>query len=61
MDSQSATLTQPTNVISQRQGPADSELPIMISPLTQGSHYWKPLASCVLILSRWWPESVGYC
>ncbi|WP_088700806.1 TauD/TfdA family dioxygenase [Halomonas campaniensis] len=32
MDSQSATLTQPTNVISKRQGPADSELPIMISP-----------------------------
>lgn len=36
MDSQSATLTQPTNVISQRQGPADSELPIMISPAYPG-------------------------
>ena len=36
MDSQSATLTQPTNVISQRQGPADSELPIMISPSYPG-------------------------
>ncbi|CAD5274545.1 MULTISPECIES: TauD/TfdA family dioxygenase [Halomonadaceae] len=36
MDSQSATLTQPTNVISQRQGPVDSELPIMISPAYPG-------------------------
>lgn len=36
MDSQSATLTQSTNVISQRQGPADSELPIMISPAYPG-------------------------
>ncbi|MGP9589833.1 TauD/TfdA family dioxygenase [Vreelandella sp. F11] len=36
MDSQSATLTQPTNVISKRQGPADSELPIMISPSYPG-------------------------
>ncbi|MGP9766971.1 TauD/TfdA family dioxygenase [Halomonas sp. AOP13-D3-9] len=36
MDSQSATLTQQTNVISQRQGPADSELPIMISPTYPG-------------------------
>ncbi|MGP5562515.1 TauD/TfdA family dioxygenase [Vreelandella alkaliphila] len=36
MDSQSATPTQPTNVISKRQGPADSELPIMISPTYPG-------------------------
>lgn len=36
MDSQSATLTQTTNAISQRQGPADSELPIMISPAYPG-------------------------
>ncbi|TVP45209.1 MAG: TauD/TfdA family dioxygenase [Halomonas sp.] len=36
MDSQSATLTQQTNVISKRQGPADSELPIMISPTYPG-------------------------
>lgn len=36
MDSQSATPTQQTNVISKRQGPADSELPIMISPAYPG-------------------------
>ncbi|MEL7893788.1 TauD/TfdA family dioxygenase [Vreelandella neptunia] len=36
MDSQSATPTQPTNAISKRQGPADSELPIMISPAYPG-------------------------
>ena len=36
MDSQSATPTQQTNTISKRQGPADSELPIMISPSYPG-------------------------
>ena len=36
MDSQSATPTQHANVISKRQGPADSELPIMISPSYPG-------------------------
>ncbi len=36
MDSQSATPTQQTNTISKHQGPADSELPIMISPAYPG-------------------------
>ena len=36
MDNQSATPTQQTNTISKRQGPADSELPIMISPSYPG-------------------------
>ncbi len=61
MDSQSTVSTQQTNTISKRQGPADSELPIMVSPPTQGSRYWKPLVSYVGISSHWWPESVGCC
>ncbi|MGP9685816.1 TauD/TfdA family dioxygenase [Halomonas sp. AOP25-F1-15] len=36
MDSQSTVPTQQTNAISKRQGPADSELPIMISPAYPG-------------------------
>ncbi len=36
MDSQSATPTQQTNTLSKRQGAADSELPIMISPSYPG-------------------------
>lgn len=36
MDSQSTAPTQQTNAISKRQGPADSELPIMISPAYPG-------------------------